>query len=268
LALRRLKPARIVVAVPAAPSSTCEQLRLEVDEVVCATTPSPFFAVGHLYWDFTQTTDKEVRDLLRAAAASIAGERGKGGPPPQVAVIRMSAAIVQDGVPPDETLFGMVGDARLVLIGEASYGTADFYAARAEMTRRLIEHRGFCAVAVEADWPDAYRVNRFVRGRSDDMTAEEALRGFQRFPTWMWRNTVVADFVGWLREHNDRLGDQTRKAGFYGVPLEKFVAARHAAYLYSLMRPPRIRVRSSLWVSMSIAGGCSWASGGSWLRAW
>jgi erythromycin esterase-like protein/predicted phosphoribosyltransferase len=219
LALRRLEPARIVVAVPAAPSSTCEELRLQVDEVVCATTPSPFFAVGRSYWDFTQTTDEEVRDLLRAAARAPTGAAAKGGPPSEVAVIRMSAALVEDGVPPDEALFGLIGDARMVLIGEASHGTHDFYAARAQMTRRLIEQRGFCGVAVEADWPDAYRVNRFVRGRSEDVTAEEALRGFERFPTWMWRNTAVLDFVGWLRERNDRVGDEPRKAGFYGLDL-------------------------------------------------
>jgi erythromycin esterase-like protein/predicted phosphoribosyltransferase len=219
LALRRLEPARIVVAVPAAPSSTCEQLRLEVDEVVSATTPSPFFAVGRSYWDFTQTTDEEVRDLLRAAARGPAAVAAGGGPPSEVAVIRMSAAVVEEGVPSDEVLFGLVGDARLVLIGEASHGSHDFYAARAQMTRRLIEQRGFCGVAVEADWPDAYRVNRFVRGRSDDVTAEEALRGFERFPTWMWRNTAVLDFVGWLRERNDRVGEEPRKAGFYGLDL-------------------------------------------------
>jgi erythromycin esterase-like protein/predicted phosphoribosyltransferase len=219
LALRRLEPARIVVAVPAAPSSTCEELRLQVDEVVCATTPSPFFAVGRSYWDFTQTTDEEVRDLLRAAARAPTGAAARGGPPSEVAVIRMSAALVEDGVPPDEALFGLIGDARLVLIGEASHGTHDFYAARARMTRRLIEQRGFCGVAVEADWPDAYRVNRFVRGRSEDVTAEEALRGFERFPTWMWRNTAVLDFVGWLRERNDRAEDEPRKAGFYGLDL-------------------------------------------------
>jgi hypothetical protein len=86
------------VAVPAAPSSTCEQLRLEVDEVVCATTPSPFFAVGQAYWDFTQTTEEEVRDLLRAAAQAPAGAAGNGGPPSDVAVIRMSAALIENGV--------------------------------------------------------------------------------------------------------------------------------------------------------------------------
>jgi erythromycin esterase-like protein/predicted phosphoribosyltransferase len=217
LALSRLRPARVVVAVPAAPSSTCAELKLEVDEVVCATTPSPFFAVGRSYWDFTQTTDEEVRDLLRAAARTTTGT-GEG-PPSQVAVVRMAAAPVEDGVPSEETLFGLVGDARLVLIGEASHGTHDFYAARAQLTRRLIEQRGFCGVAVEADWPDAYRVNRYVRGCGEYATAEEALRGFERFPTWMWRNTAVLDFLGWLRERNDRVDEEPRKAGFYGLDL-------------------------------------------------
>ncbi len=89
----------------------------------------------------------------------------------------------------------LIGDARIVLIGESSHGTHEFYEARAEITKWLIEEKGFCAVAAEADWPDAYRVNRYVRGIGEDTNAEQALRGFERFPSWMWRNTVVRDFV-------------------------------------------------------------------------
>ena len=99
----------------------------------------------------------------------------------------------------------LIGDARIVLIGESSHGTQEFYRARAEITKWLIEEKGFCAVAAEADWPDAYRVNRYVRGQGADTTAEEALRGFERFPSWMWRNTVVRDFVEWLRANNRAL---------------------------------------------------------------
>ncbi len=231
-ALQRLRPARIVVAVPAAPESTCRELNALADEVVCATTPSPFFAVGESYWDFTQTTDEEVRDLLRPppgsrpAAASAAG-------PTEVAVIRAEAEPVADGTPADHVLFDLVGDAHMVLIGEASHGTSEFYAARAQMTRRLIEERGFCAVAAEADWPDAYRVNRYVRGYGEDATAEEALRGFERFPAWMWRNTVLLDFAGWLREHNDRSGrDERAKAGFYGLDLYSLYRSVHEVISY------------------------------------
>ena len=101
-------------------------------------------------------------------------------------------------------LLDRIGDASFVLLGEGSHGTHEFYRERARITRRLIEEKGFRAVAVEADWPDAYRVNRYVRGARDDADAEEALGGFRRFPTWMWRNAEVLDFVGWLRAHNDR----------------------------------------------------------------
>ena len=231
-ALRSLRPARIVVAVPAAPESTCRELAALADEVVCATTPSPFFAVGNSYWDFTQTTDEEVRDLLRAASGSRPAA-GTAPGPTEVAVIRADAVPVEEGTPADQVLFDLVGDAQLVLIGEASHGTSEFYTARAQITRRLIEDRGFGAVAAEADWPDAYRVNRYVRGGGDDATAEEALRGFERFPTWMWRNAAVLDFVGWLREHNGRPGrDERAKAGFYGLDLYSLYRSVHEVISY------------------------------------
>jgi predicted phosphoribosyltransferase len=231
-ALRSLRPARIVVAVPAAPQSTCRELTALADEVVCATTPSPFFAVGSSYWDFTQTTDEEVRDLLRAASGSRPAA-GTAPGPTEVAVIRADAVPVEEGIPADQVLFDLVGDAHLALIGEASHGTSEFYAARAQITRRLIEDRGFGAVAAEADWPDAYRVNRYVRGGGDDATAEEALRGFERFPTWMWRNAAVLDFVGWLREHNGRSGhDERAKAGFYGLDLYSLYRSVHEVISY------------------------------------
>src|SRR5258707_11003525 len=99
-----------------------------------------------------------------------------------------------------DALINLVGEARFCLLGEATHGTHEFYRDRAEITKRLIKEKAFTAVAVEADWPDAFRVNRYVRGTSDDKDANEALGGFKRFPTWMWRNTVVRDFFEWLRE--------------------------------------------------------------------
>ena len=102
-----------------------------------------------------------------------------------------------------DPLLELIGDARFVLLGEATHGTHEFYRERAQITKRLIREKGFTAVAVEADWPDAYRVNRYVRGRGDDAEAIDALAGFRRFPAWMWRNADVLDFVGWLRAHND-----------------------------------------------------------------
>lgn len=117
-----------------------------------------------------------------------------------------------------DCLLELIGDARFVLLGEATHGTHEFYEERARITQRLIAEKGFTAVAAEADWPDAYRVNRFVRAQGDDADAASALEGFQRFPSWMWRNTDVVDFIGWLRGHNDAQPADA-KVGFYGLDL-------------------------------------------------
>ncbi|HWC31501.1 MAG TPA: erythromycin esterase family protein [Actinomycetota bacterium] len=123
-----------------------------------------------------------------------------------------------------------VGDAELVLIGEASHGTDEFYRVRADITKRLVSERGFKAVAVEADWPDAERVNRFVTHPGDDSNGNEALSGFRRFPTWMWRNDVVLEFVEWLREHNAAQGEAP--VGFFGLDLYSLNASREAVIRY------------------------------------
>jgi erythromycin esterase-like protein len=115
-------------------------------------------------------------------------------------------------------LLDLIGEARFALLGEASHGTFEFYDERAEITKRLITEKGFNAIAVEADWPDAWRVNRYVRGLSDDHDAASALAGFRRFPSWMWRNTVIRDFVEWLRDYNTGRGRETQ-VGFYGIDL-------------------------------------------------
>jgi erythromycin esterase-like protein len=133
-------------------------------------------------------------------------------------VVRAEARPLSGGAHDYDALLDFVGDARFVLLGEASHGTLEFYRERARITRRLIEERGFTLLAVEADWPDAYRVNRWVRGESGDSTALEALADFRRFPRWMWRNREVLDFVEWLRDHNDGQAPE-RRAGFYGLDL-------------------------------------------------
>lgn len=137
------------------------------------------------------------------------------------------------GSPQDyDPLMDLIGDARFVLIGEASHGTHEFYRERAEITKRLIQEKGFTAVAVEADWPDAYRVNRYVRSISDDAASADALAGFDRFPAWMWRNTVVVNFVDWLREYNNALPQNATKVGFYGLDLYSMHTSMEAVLNY------------------------------------
>src|SRR5271157_1154348 len=131
-----------------------------------------------------------------------------------------------------DPLVDLVGDRRFVLIGEASHGTHDFYSERARITRHLIDECGFNAVAVEADWPDAYRVNRYVMGLSDDADADTALSDFRRFPSWMWRNRDVLAFVDWLRSRNDTQVNPALKARFYGLDLYSLRASMEAVVSY------------------------------------
>jgi erythromycin esterase-like protein len=136
------------------------------------------------------------------------------------------------GAPEDfDPVLRLIGNARFVLLGEGSHGTHEFYRIRAEITKRLIREQGFTSVAVEADWPDAYRVNRYVQGRSMDDDAEAALSGFRRFPQWMWRNADVLDFVGWLRAFNDALPLE-RRVGFYGLDLYALHSSIEAVLAY------------------------------------
>ena len=106
-------------------------------------------------------------------------------------LLRSALHHLQDARSDLDPLIDLAGDAGFVLLGEASHGTHEFYATRAAITQRLISEKGFQAVAVEADWPDAHRVNEYVRGRGNDPTAGRALSGFTRFPVWMWRNRDV-----------------------------------------------------------------------------
>ena len=155
-----------------------------------------------------------------------------GAPASLIASVRRVAQPLTGAATDYDSLIDLVGDARFVLLGEASHGTHEFYRARAELTKRLIQDRAFSAVAAEADWPDAYRVNCYVRGAGSDQTAEEALGDFRRFPTWMWRNADVLDFVGWLRDHNDRLGPRGQPVGFYGLDLYSLYGSIRAVLTY------------------------------------
>ena len=131
----------------------------------------------------------------------------------------------------DDALFDLIGNARFVLLGEASHGTHEFYRERARITRQLIDRKGFTLVTAEADWPDADRVNRYVRGLGSDAAPVEALTDFRRFPAWMWRNAVVLDFVAWLRERNDARHEADRM-GFYGLDLYSLGASIDAILAY------------------------------------
>jgi erythromycin esterase-like protein len=141
-------------------------------------------------------------------------------------------------------LIAQIGTSRLVLMGESTHGTHEFYAMRAELTRRLIADKGFDAVVVEADWPAALRASRYAQGGEGDSSAESALRGFERFPRWMWRNSEVVDFIEWLREHNGGVHDPSAQVGFYGLDLYSLRESAAAVLKYLAQADPEAATRA------------------------
>jgi len=224
-ALRLEGPRMLIAAVPVAPPME-DNLLPEADTVVCVWRPQRFYGVGAAYEAFGQVPDEEVQRLLTAARDF---GRPAGRERDSLATRLRAWVTPMRGEASDyDELMVMAENARFVLIGEASHGTADFYRHRAEITKRLIVEKGFTAVAAEADWPDAFRVNRYVRGASPDRDAAMALDDFRRFPTWMWRNTEVRDFVEWLRDHNE----DHAPVGFYGLDLYSLNSSVEAVVRY------------------------------------
>ncbi|MBT2689494.1 erythromycin esterase family protein [Bacillus sp. ISL-47] len=109
-----------------------------------------------------------------------------------------------------------IGDAKFVLLGEASHGTSEFYTVRTELSKKLIEQKGFNCITVEGDWPSCFNVNRYVKGY-EQMSSQRALGDFNRWPTWMWANEEVKLLIEWLHDFNHRTEQQSKMAGFYGI---------------------------------------------------
>ncbi len=142
-----------------------------------------------------------------------------------------------------DALLELIGDASLVLLGDATHGSHELYLERARLTCRLVEELGFDAVIVEADWPDAQRVNSYVAGRGHDADADAALGDFVRFPRWVWRNTVVEEFVEWLRHHN-AVSRPGTPVGFHGLDLYSLTASIDAVLDYLDRRDPAAAARA------------------------
>ncbi|MDT8321968.1 MAG: erythromycin esterase family protein, partial [Xanthomonadales bacterium] len=186
----------------------------------------------------TSDTEVEVEELGAVRFVPLIGEQGwgeeeesrprrrtetLGGPEPVSTLIAKAATPFSSIVSADlDGLMERIGNARLVLLGEASHGTAEFYDMRARISRELIEKKGFGFLAVEADWPDAAQIDHFIRGTRLEPTEEPT---FGRFPSWMWANRQVLEFVKWLRDYNRRFSSPDEAVGFYGLDLYSLYAS-------------------------------------------
>jgi len=209
--IEQLKPGGRLV-IPAGPSAREQTLlritRINKDEVEIEELGAVRFVplIGEQGW---QDIEEEIRPARKTVLVA--------GPEPVAELIEKTAIHIPSIETADLSgLMRRIGDARLVLLGEASHGTAEFYEMRARITRELIEHKGFRFVAVEADWPDAAQIDHFIRSTRSEPTEEAT---FTRFPTWMWANRQVLEFVKWLRDYNQRFSSANDAVGFYGLDL-------------------------------------------------
>ncbi len=186
--------------------------------------------------------------VLSACSSAGAGAQAEGPANPadaaSVELVRAAAIPITGAETDYDSLMALIGDARFVLLGEATHGTQEFYHERARITRRLIQEKGFSGVAIEGEWPDAQAVHRFVRGTGGPATAEEALRGFTSgFPQWMWANTAIRDLVVWMRDYNaGRPAEQ--HVGFYGLDVYSWFESADSVVAYLSRTDPAAAARA------------------------
>lgn len=169
-----------------------------------------------------------------------------------------------------DTLLNSIGDARIVMLGEATHGTHEYYTWRMELSRRLIQEKGFHFIAVEGDWPDCYRINRYAKNYSDSGgTAEDVIRKFERWPTWMWGNWEMIAFTEWLRRHNMQQA-QPQRVGFYGLDVYSLWESLDAIMDYLKKEDPKAaevaqRTINCLEPYRDDEGGISYARAQRWM---
>ncbi|MFB3901905.1 MAG: erythromycin esterase family protein [Acidobacteriota bacterium] len=161
-----------------------------------------------------------------------------------IKALNNSALPLRHGAEEHDILIDRMAEASFVFIGEASHGTHEFYQQRAEITKRLIKEKGFQGVAIEADWPDAYRVHRYVTNMDAMPSTTASLSRFRHFPTWMWRNRVVEAFVEWLRAHNNSLPPDRPKVGVFGLDLYGLYGSIKSVLEYLQKVDPKAEARA------------------------
>lgn len=221
--LKRKSAAKIIIAVPVAAEGSSAKFRRKVDELVVLDEPEDLMSVGQWYEDFSQVTDEEVVELLKKSAADVKGVSRQAGDlfldhlplekqDDRNKLSGLEDAIARSMVPLGteedlDLLVQSLKDKRVVMLGESSHGTEEFYQLRRQISQRLIEDHGFKFIAVEGDWPDAYRLHKYIQ-TGEGGYAKNVLMHNHRWPTWMWANEEIVKLAEWMRTH---------RAGFYGL---------------------------------------------------
>ncbi len=206
--LKQLGAKKVVLAIPVCSPDSALFLQKYVDEVVCLQSPEFFLSVGSYYDEFDQVYDTSVLETLSLFHPA---------PKSNDLLFQIQKYAVSFGRNIDDLrgLIDHIKDKRVVMLGESSHGTHEFYRWRKLISQELMEKHGFKFIAIEGDWPPCQRVNQFITHRSGK-NATEVLRHFQRWPTWMWANTDFKKLVEWMARKNHTLA-KPDQLGFYGL---------------------------------------------------
>lgn len=226
---------KVILAVPVCSERTIDKLRYDIDEIVSLNEPSLFFAVGQFYESFTQVTDQEVVSLLEQHEStdvvienfeddeeeSVVNDllTNDGLNRLELAEQSIDNVIEKHAVPLRsrfdlQALIKKMSQAKIVMLGESTHGTQDFYEWRRLISQELITKHGFNFIAVEGDWPACAQFNKFIHQKNGAANPAEALEGFQRWPTWMWANTETLKLAQWLKKYNQ---NNEQKASVFGL---------------------------------------------------
>lgn len=201
--VRSLGAKKVILAVPVGSVDTISEISEDFDKIICPHQITNFMAVGHHYWDFEQVSDEEVLQIL--------------SPNSNWKKSLKSLSTAKDL----HEIIEKIKDSRIVMLGESSHGTQEFYEWRRWISQELIVNHGFNFIAVEGDWPACEELNCFIHSQSPTLSARSALRHFRRWPTWMWANTEILKFTEWLKSYNDKNSTDNR-VGFHGLDVYSF----------------------------------------------
>lgn len=211
---------KIILAVPVCIGQS-EHLKSEFDQVVCLDESSQFGSVGQFFKSFDQLTDEEVIELLSEVQClhPLASFDVRQFPLVEQLILKNAVALKEKN--DFEKIIEKIKNHKIVMLGEATHGTQEFYAIRRWLTKELVEKHGFNIVAVEGDWPACAKVDHYIRSKIKSDQSYEILRSFQRWPTWMWANAEVLKLVQWMKGFNE--GKSFRnQIGFYGLDVYSF----------------------------------------------
>jgi len=223
LAARYLKfrnAKKVILAIPVCVGKS-DHLRHEFDQVICLNESSQFSSVGQFFRSFDQLTDEEVLDLLAEVQKNhpLSSFDVRQFPPVEQILLKNSVALRSKN--DFEKIVENIKDRKIVMLGESTHGTQEFYAFRRWLTKELVEKHGFSFIAVEGDWPACAEVDEYVRSKEKLDHSFEVLKSFRRWPTWMWANNEVAKLVQWMKEFNAGKSFKSQ-IGFYGLDVYSF----------------------------------------------